>query len=280
MYEKEILELYRYCNVHSFPIDCDEIIRKIGYRTVTYQEYAGDDKAKFIELMQTSGDAFIVRRERMLYYNAMTDRRRQRFSKAHELGHIVLVTNDEDEADTFAAEVLAPRPVIFARQIKTAQTVSKVFDISIAAANRALISKVYSPDDMGMEMIDYFGERRNCPWPYNQTVPEGDVEGWHPVERSYYRSPIGGITYLPESKPSLRDQMIQRIAERNERKQERIRILEERCKTLGEQIGILNQAKRGGKRKLEQYKAELRDAESKLDELYGRYTLHGTNDLF
>ena len=129
-------------------------------------------------------------------------------------------------------------------------------------------------------MIDYFGERKNCPWPYNQTVPEGDVEGWHPVERSFYRSPVGGTTYIPESKPSLRDQMIQRIAERNERKQERIRILEEKCKTLGEQIRILNSTKKGGKRKLEQYKEELMAAQSKLDELYGRFTLHGTNDLF
>jgi len=171
MYEKEILELYQYCGIHSFPINCDDIIRKIGYKAVTYQEYAGNDKALYIELMQTSGDAFIIRRERMLYYNATADRRRQVFSKAHELGHIVLVTNDEDEADDFASNLLAPRPVIFAKQLKTAEQISQTFGISISAANNALIRGRYVPDENGFAIIDHFCLRAYCPWPFNIPYP-------------------------------------------------------------------------------------------------------------
>lgn len=155
MFERRILEVYRYCNVRSFPIDCDDVIHKLGYQIVTYQSLANGSRNKLIELMQVSNDAFIIRRKRTVYVNANADRRRQRFSKCHEIGHIAIPTNDEDEADTFASEILAPLPVV-ARYGFDCDTICRIFDVSVAMANRIISEskgKVVS-DPEGI--LDYF----------------------------------------------------------------------------------------------------------------------------
>ena len=57
---------------------------------------------------------------------------------AHELGHYFLQTADEDLADTFAAQFLAPAPLIRTRGYRTSDEVREAFRISTTAANRAL----------------------------------------------------------------------------------------------------------------------------------------------
>ena len=164
MYEKEILEVYRFCDIRSFPVDLDRIIDRLGYRVVTYQDVANGNKEKLIKLMGISNDAFIVRRERTLYLNANTDRRRQRFTKAHEIGHIALPTNDEDAADAFAASILAPIPIARRNIIVTADYVCKTFDVSVAMANRVVMAckgkRVYDKHEKALiRYFDSFDEK-------------------------------------------------------------------------------------------------------------------------
>lgn len=158
MYEKEILDVYRYCGVRSFPIDCDDIINKLGYRIVTYQSVANGNRELLIKLMSVSNDGFVVRRTRTIYINANTDRRRQRFTKCHELGHIVLLTTDEVEADAFAAALLAPMPIVRRYVPVDADDVCRLFDVSVAAANRIVadFKKYDFTRPEAKDVFDYF----------------------------------------------------------------------------------------------------------------------------
>ena len=181
MYEKEILELYRRCGIHSFPVDCDSILKAFGYDVMTYQEASGNDTEARRVLMTISTDGFAIRDPKRVYVNERSYIRRQLFTKAHEIGHIAMMSDSEDVANEFAANLLAPRPIIFARKLKSADAISKTFGISVAAANHALIRSRYTPDQACLNLISYFGLRSLCSWPFNtpsfDEMPE-TMEEW------------------------------------------------------------------------------------------------------
>ena len=109
-------------------------------------------------LRNNSSDAITIIDTKETFYNDRKDRKRIRFTLMHELGHIVLNTKDEDEADNFAAEILAPINIAVWKNLRTADVISRYFDISISAANR-LVYKInnhlYPEDD---SLIRYFSE--------------------------------------------------------------------------------------------------------------------------
>lgn len=155
MYEREILEVYRYCNVRSFPIDCESIVAKLGYQMVAYQQYCERNRDLFKNLCSISNDSFIIRRKRLMFINSSVDRRRKRFSICHEIGHIVMLTDDEDEADRFASSILAPLPMV-TRYGFDCDTICKIFNVSVAMANRIITDHRGETiiDDEGI--LDYF----------------------------------------------------------------------------------------------------------------------------
>lgn len=171
MFEKEVLSLYKYVGVKSFPVDIYAIITALGYRILTYKEVASDE-SQLQKMKLISDDAFVIRKSKVICYNDQVQSEgRIRFSLAHEVGHIVMMTDDEDIADTFAAALLAPKSIVFARQIRTAKKISEVFKISISSANISVIDRTMAPTEDMLAMIDYFGERHTCPWPFNQPDP-------------------------------------------------------------------------------------------------------------
>ena len=40
MYESEILDVYKKCNVRRFPINCKEIARNLGFDLISYKDLA------------------------------------------------------------------------------------------------------------------------------------------------------------------------------------------------------------------------------------------------
>ncbi|MBO5449706.1 MAG: ImmA/IrrE family metallo-endopeptidase [Ruminococcus sp.] len=68
----------------------------------------------------------------------------QRYTIAHEIGHILLVENSpEDAAERFAIGILAPACVLHALEIERAEDIAKLCNISItAASNRAERMKI------------------------------------------------------------------------------------------------------------------------------------------
>lgn len=128
-----IYTIYTDCEVTEFPIDCLAVVHKCGYRIKKYSELTQKKKAACQKL---SGDACLI--EDTLFYEENAHPGRMKFSIAHELGHVFLNTDDEDDCDYFASHFLAPRIMIHKMGHQNAQQIHDIFGLSYAAANRAL----------------------------------------------------------------------------------------------------------------------------------------------
>ena len=139
------LMILRHCKrtaVHAY----SEICGSFGYSSP--DEFALD----FMGGM----DALTVRRERagaVFYEVLFSDRgnyNRRRFTLAHELGHIVLKHTqqadfEEREADYYAAQLLAPRPLI-EKLPRDPVAIEQAFQISHRAAEMALRAPLHHRD--------------------------------------------------------------------------------------------------------------------------------------
>lgn len=165
MYEVEVLETYKFCGIKSFPVDCGKIAESIGYRIMSYQDKA-EDRNQLIMMLKTSNDAYVDGQTKTILYNAaVNNERRIRFSIAHELGHIIMIEpTNEDVANNFASDLLAPRPIVFAEKLHTADEIAKYFHVSISAANNVILSMRKTKEYLQhYDMIDYFEMRWKCP---------------------------------------------------------------------------------------------------------------------
>ena len=136
---EKTLEVFKKCDVKTFPIDCIKIITGLG---IPLYKYSGLPEAKIRKCLQVSDDAFTL--QGVIFYNdKFPHKERQRFSLMHEVGHIVLnhegeSSGNEKEADLFASNILAPRSIIWHLHFNSVKDICKTFDVSCMAANRIL----------------------------------------------------------------------------------------------------------------------------------------------
>lgn len=138
--ERKILLVYKECKVNSFPLDCFMILKHYGFTIRTYEEAKLKDPELYEAIRSYSDDAMKFRN--YVYYNRWGNIGRIRFSLMHELGHHILghkgeSKQNEDEADYFASNILAPRSIMDNLKCHNAEDVHNVFEISYSAANRA-----------------------------------------------------------------------------------------------------------------------------------------------
>lgn len=138
--KQKILSVYKECGICSFPIDCFGILKHYGFVIRTYEEAKLKDPQLYEALRSYSDDA--MKYHNYVYYNHHGNIGHIRFSLMHELGHHILghigeSKRNEDEADYFASNILAPRSLIYTLNCKNAEDVHATFEISYAAANRA-----------------------------------------------------------------------------------------------------------------------------------------------
>lgn len=159
MYETEILKIYQKCHIQRYPIDCFWVMNCMSFRLIMYSSLIEmNEELSF--LRSNSCDAVTLIDTNEIFYNDRKDRRRIRFTLMHELGHIVLDTQNEDEADAFAAEILAPLSVAVWKNLRTADSISRYFDVSISAANR-LVSKINNRTKVDSDvLVRYFAESK------------------------------------------------------------------------------------------------------------------------
>lgn len=143
MFSIEILEVYKKCNIREFPINCEEILETYDYRIRTYDEILQQLPEAAHLAKAFSNDSFADTKNRLVLYNGNVNKYRARFSQMHELGHIILghvghSQKNEDDANTFASNILAPRVAISHFGCTTADEIHAKFGISYAAANIAL----------------------------------------------------------------------------------------------------------------------------------------------
>ena len=114
--------------IDAFPVDPLAILMKCKNTVIrSYVEvmprFGVCDQYYFRDFVMQGMDAITIRREYgkntayELFYDGNVNKRRRRFTLAHELGHIVLRHSaeqkwEEVEADFFASQLLAPRPVL------------------------------------------------------------------------------------------------------------------------------------------------------------------------
>ena len=138
------IEVFRKCDVHSFPINCEDLLKHYGYRIFSYKELRDLNPELYNLSLGYSEDAFRAGASKIVAYNPDRPHGRIRFSLMHELGHHVLGHNEssdqnEKEANAFASHILAPRMAIHYSRCKNANDVARLFDMSFEAADNAFI---------------------------------------------------------------------------------------------------------------------------------------------
>ena len=134
--------------VKDLPVDIFKICRSERIRVITYRD--GSELIEQLSLREhmVGNDAFSL--SRIIFYDDTTSPERQRFSVAHELGHIVLHQNVgptvknreispgddpiEAEANVFASRLLAPLCVLHFLGVNSSEEIAKICHISITAA--------------------------------------------------------------------------------------------------------------------------------------------------
>lgn len=169
-----ILDIYQRYGIRSFPFDVFSLAVHMGYDV---RRYTNTTPQSYEKLMQISHSACLL--SRTMFYNDREPEARVRFSICHELAHDLLETEDEDLADAFSGELLAPSPIIRTRGIATAEQLAEDFGLSISAANRALFrGKKWTgyrlqKDHPAWQIVRWFdGEKEN---PETVIVPEIEV---------------------------------------------------------------------------------------------------------
>lgn len=133
------IQVFAECGVKSFPIDCMALLKHYGYRIFTYDELWERSIELYEMCMSCSEDAFRDGNSKIIAYNIHNPQGRIRFSLMHELGHHVLghagkSERNEQEANTFASYILAPRMAIHYAKCKNSEDISTIFDMSREAA--------------------------------------------------------------------------------------------------------------------------------------------------
>ena len=140
-------------NISSLPVKITDICKGEGIVVRSYTQAREIIKSLGFEgsTLENDGFAVCVRGQNLIFYDDICTIQRQRFTIAHELGHIVLgdvgngptcrnrepsVQDDDCEsmANVVAARVLAPACVLWGIGINSAQDISELCDISIEAA--------------------------------------------------------------------------------------------------------------------------------------------------
>ena len=176
-----ILKVYEDCEVIDFPIKCEKILTHYGYRLYTYKEIYRKNPELYHMCVNYSEDAFLDRNTKTLAYNSDKPNGRIRFSLMHELGHCMLghksdSTQNEQEANCFASNILAPRIAMYYAKCNSASDVKKVFGLSLEASEYAF--------------VDY------CSWHENVIANNRRISHWDKkIYDHFYSSIKGGFVW-------------------------------------------------------------------------------------
>ena len=174
----KVCDVYETAEIGDLPINPAKAAGMLGIKIVRYEAMSEIYGIEMNCLYQRSADGFAFKTENRFVIaineNSCGERKR-RFTIAHELGHCVLghtgklsdgaPTNAEEHAaDRFAADFLAPLPVLILCGAESAEEIKKICGISGQAAEiryrelvRARRSNFLLPDE-NRRIADLFSE--------------------------------------------------------------------------------------------------------------------------
>ncbi len=120
-------------HISELPVKVIPLCKKLGIKAIKYSEAPRVPKV---------GDGFsvVIGKKAYIFYNDSVNSKRQRFTIAHEIGHILLGHNEtevedrEVEADVFASRLLMPACILKECNVQTAEDIMLLCDVSKAAA--------------------------------------------------------------------------------------------------------------------------------------------------
>ena len=108
--------------ISALPVSVTKICKELNIEVKLYEPKDENDGFSYIK----DGKAYI-------FISKYSSVQRQRFTAAHELGHLIL-GSDEQEANVFASRLLAPACVLWGLGVTDAQQITELCDISLQAA--------------------------------------------------------------------------------------------------------------------------------------------------
>ena len=127
----------------TLPVDLFYIIRKNNWKIIKYSSLIANNIMTYKEIMEYNWGftEHYGENNYVIFYNDILNEQIQRFTLAHEIGHILLdhfnvnVENREQEANMFAARLLMPMCVLHECNISNSIEISLICNVSLISAN-------------------------------------------------------------------------------------------------------------------------------------------------
>lgn len=132
-----------YNKISSLPVNLNSILKFNKWKVISYSKLKNMNIVEYESVMKTN-HGFVELTpdgDYIIFYNDELPRCVQRFTIAHEIGHIVLhhfkvpIENREQEANMFAARLLMPMCVLHECKIKSEQELIDLYDVSCVSAH-------------------------------------------------------------------------------------------------------------------------------------------------
>ncbi len=128
--------------VKKFPLNLQNLADKNHWLILSYKSYCAINSLDEEKLIADHPDGFTIQigKQFIICYNQNNNRWRNRFTIAHEIGHIILHKHIKDsktlekEANMFASRMLMPMLLVKELNIKSAEELSKLCDVSLESA--------------------------------------------------------------------------------------------------------------------------------------------------
>ena len=148
--KQSVVDMLEECEIHTLPIDCFEIARKLHYVLRPYSSLSWEGMEKAYEKdpdgfsqVEINPDTGLY--QYVIYYDDLSGNEgRIRWTIFHEIGHIYRGHHDnpddsnseieEAEAELFAKYAIAPLPLIRVLKCQTAEEVQETFQTSYEAS--------------------------------------------------------------------------------------------------------------------------------------------------
>lgn len=128
-------------NIKSLPIKFFEIVKSNQWNIIKFSMIKQFNIHEYnIAMKDNLGFTQLSDNKYCIFYDDTASEHQQRFTIAHEIGHIILnhfnvpIENREQEANMFAARVLMPMCVLYECQVSNPEEISNLCNVSLISA--------------------------------------------------------------------------------------------------------------------------------------------------